>query len=300
MPDRRQFLTSLSGALAVTAFGASAAPTRKIDLGYGLYGMKSVPVDAAFGHCAEIGYRNVELALYPGYGVSPAELSAGQRAGIRRRAETLGLWISGMKLRLAPSGDAGAEQANVAALTAAAELARDLAPQRPPVLIVMPDGKPADWERRKGALAEQLRRWSGAVGALGATLTIKAHVGSIVDTPNRLLWLLREVNHPALKAVYDYSHFQLAGLPLDESLRAIAPHTRIIHVKDTRRTATGHEFVLPGEAGDIDYRRYFSLLRELDYSGPVVVEVSTHVFSKPGYDPVAAAKQAYAALAPHV
>ena len=138
------------------------------------------------------------------------------------------------------------------------------------------------------------------MGALGVTLTIKAHVGFIVDTPEKLIWLLREVNHPALQAVYDYSHFQLAGRSLDESLRAVAPHTKFIHVKDTMRTATGHEFLLPGAAGDIDYGHYFSVLRDLAYAGPVVVEVSTHVFSKPGYDPIAAAKRAYRALAPHI
>lgn len=300
MLDRRNFLLSLAGALAVPVFGAPAKRSRKVDLGYGLYGMKAVPVDTALGHCAEIGYRNVELALYPGYGVAPEELSASRRVDLRRRVETLELRLSGLKLRLLPSGGAGAEQANVATLTAAAQLARDLAPDHPPVLIVMPDGKPADWDQLKGALAERLRRWSEAVGALGVTLTIKAHVGFIVDTPERLLWLLREADHPALKAVYDYSHFQLAGLSLDDSLRAIVPHTRFIHVKDTRHTATGHEFVLPGAAGNIDYGHYFSLLRELSYAGPVVVEVSTHVFSKPGYDPIAAAKQAYRALAPYV
>jgi inosose dehydratase len=39
------------------------------------------------------------------------------------------------------------------------------------------------------------------------------------------------------------------------------------------------------------------LLRAANWSGPVVVEVRAQVFNKPGYDPVAAAKQCHAALA---
>lgn len=265
-------------------------------LGYGLYGMKTVPLDAALGHCAEIGYHNVEFALYPGYGVSPEELSAGRRADIRRRLASLRLGVSGMKLRLAPGFEPHVAAANARTLAAAAELARDLAPDHPPVLIVMNDGKSAEWERTKESLVARLQRWADAVEPSGVRLTVKAHVDGVVDTPEKLLWLLRHAGRPALRAVYDHSHFELAGLPLEASLRLVAPLMALIHVKDVRRTPTGHEFVLPSEGGT-DYWRYATLLDELGYDGPVVVEVSTHVFSQPGYDPIAAARRAYRALA---
>jgi len=57
------------------------------------------------------------------------------------------------------------------------------------------------------------------------------------------------------------------------------------------------QFVLPGE-GKIDYADYFRRLKAANWSGSVCVEVSGQVFSKPGYDPVAAAKKSFTALAP--
>ena len=72
--------------------------------------------------------------------------------------------------------------------------------------------------------------------------------------------------------------------------------TRFIHVKDTAGDARKAQFLLPGE-GRTDYAYYSALLRKANWSGPVVVEVSAMVFNKPGYNPVAAAKKCFAALA---
>ncbi len=43
--------------------------------------------------------------------------------------------------------------------------------------------------------------------------------------------------------------------------------------------------------------KYFTALKQHGYTGPVAVEVSGQIFNKPGYDPVAAAKQCHSVLA---
>jgi inosose dehydratase len=68
-------------------------------------------------------------------------------------------------------------------------------------------------------------------------------------------------------------------------------------VKDAKGSAEKFEFLLPGQ-GETDYAAYAKLLAKEKYRGPVVVEVSGQISAKPGYDPVAAAKASYAALAP--
>ena len=110
-----------------------------------------------------------------------------------------------------------------------------------------------------------------------------------------MLWLLDEVKSPALQVAYDYSHFELQGIDMAESMKLLLPRTRFIHVKDSLGDAAKFQFVLPGE-GRTDYVQYFSLLKQHGYTGPVCVEVSGQVFSKPGYDPIAAAKQSHATL----
>ncbi|WP_397384422.1 sugar phosphate isomerase/epimerase family protein, partial [Prosthecobacter sp.] len=125
---------------------------------------------------------------------------------------------------------------------------------------------------------------------------IKAHVGSAVNSPERLLWLLEQVKSPAIQVTYDYSHFELQGIDMEESMKLLLPRTKFIHVKDAAGDAAKFQFLLPGE-GKTDYVKYFTALKQHGYQGPVVVEVSGQIFSKPGYEPVAAAKKCYAVLA---
>ena len=142
---------------------------------------------------------------------------------------------------------------------------------------------------------ERLKSWAAAAAKGGIILAVKAHVGSAVNSPERLLWLLQKVDSQSVKVAYDYSHFKVQGIDLEDSVKALLPHTRFIHVKDVSGDAKKFRFLLPGE-GDTDYAAYFRLLKECGYNGPVVVEVSAQVFNKPGYDPVDAAKKCYAAL----
>ena len=132
--------------------------------------------------------------------------------------------------------------------------------------------------------------------AARTVIAIKAHVGGAVHTPEAALWLWRQADSPWIKLAYDYSHFQLRSFSLEQSLRAMAPQTAFIHVKDSRGDAARVQFLLPGE-GDIDYAAYLRLLHEARYAGYVVVEVSGQIHGKPGYDPIAAARKSYQHLA---
>ena len=296
MQTRRQFLQQTAGAAALAAwpFSSSAAHTG-ISLGFSLYGMKTLPVEEALRACAEIGYRNVELALNPGFPTEPKLLSADARKSIRSRLDSLRLDLSSLMLNISLTADDAAHAKNLDALKAAAQLAHDVAPGRLPVIETVLGGKPPEWDDIKERMAGRLHSWAEVAAAGRMVLAIKAHVGSAVNTPERLLWLIEKAHSPAVKATYDYSHFQLAGLPLADSLKALLPQTRFIHLKDAAGDAKKFHFLLSGE-GNTDYAAYFKLLKQLGYNGPAVVEVSGQIFNKPGYDPIAAAKKCFGVL----
>lgn len=260
-----------------------------------LYGMKTLPLDEALRACAEIGYQNVELALNPGWPSEPKLLDAAARKGLRERLASLKLGLSGLMLNLSLAVKDDVHAQHLAALEEAARLAHDLAPGQPPLIETVLGGKPAEWESLQAGMVERLRGWADTAEKAKITLAIKAHVGSAVNSPERLLWLLGQVPSPALCVAYDYSHFELQGLPLAGTLDPLLPRTRFIHVKDSTGDAKKFQFLLPGE-GRTDYAAYFRLLRERAYRGPVVVEVSGQIFNKPGYDPLAAAKKCHVAL----
>lgn len=296
MQTRRQFLNCAAGALAGSALPLRRVSADGITLGFSLYGMKSLPLDEALKTCAETGYRHVELSLLEAYPTEPKRLSAADRRQLSDRLKDLKLGVSGLMLNLSLAADDRGHAQNLELLQAAAQLARDLVPEAPPLIETVLGGRPAEWEQVKDRMAGRLQAWAGAALAGKVLLAIKAHVGSAVDTPERLLWLLEQVKSPAIKAAYDYSHFHLAGISLEGSLELLMPHTAFIHVKDSVGEAAKFQFLLPGE-GRTDYVAYFRLLKKLGYRGPVVVEVSGQIFNKPGYDPVAAAKKCHALLA---
>lgn len=294
MMTRRHFFPAAAGALALPSFclGAEAASP---SLGFSLYGMKTLPLDVALRTCAEIGYSHVELALNPGYPTEPKIFDAEARKGAASQLAALKLGLPCLMINISLTADDKAHAAALALIAEAGQMAHDLSPSSPPLLETVLGGKPATWEQQKAGMATRLHGWAAAAEKAKIQIAVKAHVGSAVNSPDRILWLLDQVKSAAIVAAYDYSHFEVQGIDMEESMAALLPRAKFIHVKDSEGVPGKFQFLLPGQ-GRTDYRKYFALLRKFNYAGPVCVEVSGQVFNKPGYDPVAAAKSCYAAL----
>ena len=232
------------------------------------------------------------MADWPG---DSAKLSADARGDLRRKLAEHRLRLTALMENLPALGD---EAANLDRLKRAAALARELkSGENVPLIETILGGKAGEFETVKDRLAERLRGWADVVAKAEVKLAIKAHVSNATQRPEQLIWLLDQAASPWLVAAYDYSHFQLQELKLAETVTALLPRAGFIHVKDTEHAIGKRGFLLPGE-GSIDYAEYFALLAESEYRGDVVVEVSGQVSSKPGYDPVAAARKCYNHLAP--
>jgi sugar phosphate isomerase/epimerase len=291
--NRRHFLQ----ASAAAAFLPSSlkAESAAISLGFSLYGMKELPLDKALKTCAEIGYSHVELALNAGYETEPAAFKTEARQATKTQLQALKLSVPCLMINISLTANDESHAKALKHMEDAAALAKELNPEQPPLLETVLGGKPATWEEQKAGMVARLRDWAATAEKHGVTVAIKAHIGSAVNSPERLLWLLEQVPSPAICAAYDYSHFEVQGIDMEHSMKLLLPKTKFIHVKDSVGEPGKFQFMLPGE-GRTDYVKYFSLLKKYGYSGPVCVEVSGQVFNKPGYDPVAAAKKCYEAL----
>jgi sugar phosphate isomerase/epimerase len=294
MPTRRHFLHSALG-LAALPHLTQAAASDSISLGFSLYGMKTLPLSEALKTCAEIGYANVELALNAGFPTEPKVFTAAARKEAAQQLTALKLDLPCLMVNMSLTADDKAHALALQTITDAAQVARDMNAAHPPIMETVCGGKPATWEQQKSGMAERLHSWAETAEKAQTTIAIKAHVGSAVNSPERLLWLLSQVKSPAIQVAYDYSHFELQGIDMEESMKLLLPRTKFIHVKDAKGDPTKFQFLLPGE-GSTDYVKYFTALKRHAYHGPVVVEVSGQIFSKPGYEPIAAAKQCYAVL----
>jgi sugar phosphate isomerase/epimerase len=175
---------------------------------------------------------------------------------------------------------------------------RALSPSEPLVVTFTMGGRTGTWPLGGAELVEELGALGAIAAAEGALLAVEAHVGGLIDRPDRLRWLIEQVGLDSVRINFDISHFTLPGTDYDTIglIRELLPLAVHAHVKDSIPTAEGFRFVLPG-SGSFDYTQYFAGLTESGWQRPVTVEVSAMVFGQPDYDPVEATKSSFRALA---
>ena len=79
---------------------------------------------------------------------------------------------------------------------------------------------------------------------------------------------------PEFGLTLDLGHFHCLGeLPIEDHLRRWRDCLWNMHIEDMRRGV--HDHLMFGE-GEIDFPPIFACLREIDYTGPIHVELSRH------------------------
>lgn len=267
-------------------------------LGYSTWGMPTVPVDVALAHLAGLGFDGVELTVIPGYSTELRSLTKSERRRILKLLKKHGLAlpaIAGHTDLMDPDPDTHA--ANLKRLKQTVDLAVDWAgPDGPPAIDTTAGSSPQEWESRADELVERLRELAAYAESAGVMLALEPHVGSIIDTPQKMVDVIGLVGSPNVKVNFDISHFNVMGFSIEESVSALAPHSVHTHVKDETGRAPDHQFLIPGE-GVFDYVTYLHAMQRHNYTGFISAEVSVMVQRRPGYDPLQAAAQTYPTLA---
>ncbi|HEV8633987.1 MAG TPA: TIM barrel protein [Chloroflexota bacterium] len=121
------------------------------------------------------------------------------------------------------------------------------------------------WEASIRRSAEALRWRVDAAAEHGIALSVEGHVGSNVDTPEKLADLLDLT--PGLTLTLDYTHFTYAGIP-DHEVEPLLAQARHFHC----RGAAPGRLQTPFAENTIDYRRVIQRLHELRYGGYFAIE----------------------------
>jgi len=267
-------------------------------LGYCTWGMPTVPADTFIPFLSRLGYDGVEITVKPGYTTELSTLDVAERRRIAQMLTDHGLELPAIAGHMSMvEQDPDIAERNRAHLTGTVDLALDWALDgAPPVIDTTVGGASGQWDELKPLTIER-------VGALvrygeqrGVVIAIEPHVGELLDTTERVLELLDAIRSPYLKLNFDISHFNVQGVPYQESVAALAPHAVHTHVKSERGRAPHHEFLIPGEA-EFDWVGYLHAMRAHGYAGFITAEVSIMVQRRPGYDPLVAAEQTYRTLA---
>ena len=266
-------------------------------IGYSTWGMPEVAIDDALRHLAGLGFTGVEPTVIPGYTTELDSLDASERKRIRALFDDHGLDMPAVAGHRSLLAEGAEHDENWRRLTGAVALCAEWAPApgSPPALDTTLGGLPEDWEPRRGFILDRVGQLVDYGASAGVVIALEPHVGSALDLPDKTVWLLEQVDSPFLKLNFDISHFEVLGLPTDETAAALAPHAAHTHVKDQRGLAPDHEFLIPGE-GPFDFPAYLRAMDRAGYDGYITAEVSMMVQRRPGYDPFAAADLTFRTL----
>ena len=97
-------------------------PATGLSLGFGLYGMKTVPLPEALAACARIGYQNVQLCLDKGFPADAAQFSAAARKAAAQEMKDRGLALSAVMRNLNLFGTDAIQAANLESIKMAAQV----------------------------------------------------------------------------------------------------------------------------------------------------------------------------------
>jgi protein FrlC len=266
-------------------------------LSYSTWGMQTTPIDEAVRHCAALGYDGLELTIIPGWPTDAATMRVNERRRIRQLYDDAGLELCGISGNVGLlQGDPSAEEADAARFRTYLDFAAELQqPGERLIVTTVSGGAPGDWVARKHQFVETAGRLAAYANERGVMVGIEPHAGHALRTPDDAVWLIEQVDSPGMTIHFDISHFNVQGIPMEESVAKLTPISMHTHVKDERGIFPDHDFLIPGE-GEMDYPRYLRLMSDAGYDGHIVVEISLMVQRRPDYDPLAAAAQSYDVL----
>ena len=234
------------------------------------------PFDKAFAFARECGYTGLEIAPFT-LNVDARQITAAQRAEVRRQAEAADLQIIGLHWLLAKTKgfylttpDADVRRATAEYIQELARLCRDLGGN------VMVLGSPLQRNLLPGVTTEQAMGYAAEV--LAATMPTLESLdvvlaveplgpadGNFLNTAAEGVKLCEMVGSPSCRLHLDCKAMSSEPTPIPDLLRQFRREMVHFHANDPNLRGPG--------MGELDFVPIFEALGEIDYRGWVSVEV---------------------------
>lgn len=265
-------------------------------LGYATYAMKDQDIFDAFPRLREIGYETVEITVSEGYPTSYDRLDADDRARLRSLLRDLEFTTPALMDLVAPCSRGAEREAMLKRFDESCRLCRDLHYGDERAVVKSPiTGEQPPWEGNRKSIRDDLLELADVAAEHDVVFATEAHVGTALDTPDKVEWLMETTDHPHLGINFDISHFPTELFDTDRAIEACIPYAVHTHVKDSVIIDDETRFRIPG-ATDFDYEEFLEKIVAAGYRGDIIAEVSAQLWREPDFDPWAAAEASYANL----
>lgn len=271
-------------------------------LGFSTWAMPDLPIDTVVPHLAGLGFDAIEIGVLPRFSTALDNLDQSKRKHIPQLLRDHNLTLSAVSSYLnMMEQDEEAFVFNRDYVKRTVDLAdewRDswIPTDQPPVVVSGLGGNPGDITALEPQLLDRLHELGEYAETRGVTLAFEHHIGNAYEMPDQVVALMQQLSSPAVRVNFDISHFNVVGVPVEESVDKLIPYAAHTHVKDERGRAPDHHYLIPGE-GEFDYVRYLKAMQAQGYSGVISTEISMMVQRRPDYDPLKTASQSYRVLA---
>jgi sugar phosphate isomerase/epimerase len=288
--SRRAALNLLGGALTLPALAAlsRAAPSETIwKTAIGLNGFqsgtrkyrKNYPIWEVLDFASRHGFDGVELVADWPAGPYPGATEKERIEALRRLYDQYGLRIFSIQLGAggAFSPDDAIRQQWLEEFRDRVGLARQLGCE---CVGLWPGGglQGQTIDQAIEHLATTFRQAGAIASDAGLIACFEIEPVFVFNTEDHLLRILRSANHPALKVIYDPSHFDqmngAAGKPEELLVRVGVENIGYVHFCDTDSTLRdgGTSKHLPCGEGRLDCARSLRILRDGGFQGWIMVD----------------------------
>ncbi len=127
----------------------------------------------------------------------------------------------------------------------------------------------------KGACATY-REIADTAGELDISLNLEVpHLFQLIDTVEHVAAVFEELDHPAVGATVDTSHWGVAGYDVDEFFDLLGPRLNHVHLRDSTGADTKdfkQQLELTAGRGTVYFAKFGQALDRVGYSGDVSLE----------------------------
>lgn len=134
----------------------------------------------------------------------------------------------------------------------------------------------SEWLLHLRAAARAFREQAKIAADLGLYIHIEApHLFQITDSVDHVKAMFEEVDHPALAATVDSSHWGVIGYELDDLIGFLGERLRHVHLRDSTGSDTRdflQDLELTPGRGTVDFSVFREALQRSDYKGTVSLD----------------------------
>ncbi|MBC8278639.1 MAG: sugar phosphate isomerase/epimerase [FCB group bacterium] len=239
-------------------------------IGFRLTGFREWPLKEALAALADIGYDGVEICLeHPDLNPDNPDVWDS-----RRLVETL------KEVNLAASavsfhGKRASYAEKYRKCTAGIKLARELDVKTFISGSVL-DRNEESW----GRCCDFVRDCCAVAGLYDIDFAVEPEPGNMIEDSAGMRKLMNELNCENLKINLDIGHSFITEEDVNQDIKEWRNDLVHIHLEDIKDSR--HEHLLPGE-GDIDFRRVFAALQDIDYWGFITLDIFNIVNDPKGF-----------------